>query len=149
LDEEHKGRLENKMEISKKDKMIIWAMGISGIIIYLLIAYDPLDILNLDQKVILVVIISPVLLLLLMYQRQRIMKKKETKNKMEISLKYILTISAMSITGMIMILLIAYDPLDILNLDQKVILVVIISAISLPLLLYQRQRIMKKMKKAT
>ena len=68
---------------------------------------------------------------------------------MEMSTKDRLIILAMSVISIIIFLLIAYDPLDILNLDQKVILVVIISAVSLPLLLYQRQRILKKMKKAT
>jgi Mn2+/Fe2+ NRAMP family transporter len=68
---------------------------------------------------------------------------------MEMSTKDRLIILAMSVISIIIFLLIAYDPLDILDLSQKVILVVIISAVSLPLLSYQRQRILKKMKKAT
>jgi RsiW-degrading membrane proteinase PrsW (M82 family) len=134
------------MEISRKDMLINVGLWVLAIIIILLIIYDPLDILDLDQKVILVVIISAVLLPLLLYQRQRRILKKDPKNKMEISQKDRLL--AMSITGMIIGLLIVYDPLDILDLDQKVILVVIISAVLLPLLLYQRQRIIKKTRRA-
>jgi len=51
--------------------------------------------------------------------------------------------------GMIIILLIAYDPLDILDITQKVIIVVIMTIILLPLLLIRRQRLLKKMKKTT
>jgi Mn2+/Fe2+ NRAMP family transporter len=48
--------------------------------------------------------------------------------------------------GMIIILLIAYDPLDILDLTQKVIVVVVMTIILLPLLLIRRQKLVKKMK---
>ena len=51
--------------------------------------------------------------------------------------------------GMIIILLIAYDPLDILDLTQKVIIVVIMTIILLPLLLIRRQKLLKKLKKTT
>ena len=51
--------------------------------------------------------------------------------------------------GMIIILLIAYDPLDILDNTQKVIIVVIMTIVLLPLLLYHRQRLLKKIKKTT
>jgi Mn2+/Fe2+ NRAMP family transporter len=51
--------------------------------------------------------------------------------------------------GMIIILLIAYDPLDILDLTQKVIIVVAMTIVLLPLLLIRRQRLLKKMKKTT
>jgi hypothetical protein len=51
--------------------------------------------------------------------------------------------------GMIIILLITYDPLDILDLTQKVIIIVIMTIILLPLLLIRRQRLIKKMKKPT
>jgi Mn2+/Fe2+ NRAMP family transporter len=51
--------------------------------------------------------------------------------------------------GMIIILLIAYDPLDILDLTQKVIIVVIMTIVLLPLLLIRRQKLLKKMKKTT
>jgi hypothetical protein len=76
LGEEHKGRLENKMEMSIKDRLIILAMSITGIIILLLIAYDPLDILDTTQKYIIAaiyaIVIAPILLI---YQVQRIRKK--------------------------------------------------------------------------
>jgi hypothetical protein len=76
LGEEHKGRLENKMEMSIKDRLIILAMSIIGIIILLLIAYDPLDILDTTQKYIIAaiyaIVIAPILLI---YQVQRIRKK--------------------------------------------------------------------------
>ena len=49
--------------------------------------------------------------------------------------------------GMVIILLIAYDPLDILDTTQKVIIVILMTAILLPLLLIRRQRLLKKMKK--
>jgi hypothetical protein len=52
-------------------------------------------------------------------------------------------------TGMIVTLLIAYDPLDILDFTQKVIIVVIMSIVLLPLLLIRRQRLLKRMKKTT
>jgi hypothetical protein len=76
LGEEHKGRLENKKEMSIKDRLIILAMSIIGIIILLLIAYDPLDILDTTQKYIIAaiyaIVIAPILLI---YQVQRIRKK--------------------------------------------------------------------------
>ena len=56
---------------------------------------------------------------------------------------------AMWAIGMIIILLIAYDPLNILDTTQKVIIVVIMTIILLPLLLYRRKRLLKKMKKPT
>ncbi len=46
---------------------------------------------------------------------------------------------------MIVILLIAYDPLNILDLTQKVI--VVMTIVLLPLLLIRRQRLLKKMEK--
>ncbi|MEJ2271577.1 MAG: hypothetical protein P8X91_03660, partial [Candidatus Bathyarchaeota archaeon] len=60
-----------------------------------------------------------------------------------------LFILAMSIIGMIIYLLIACDPLDILDTIQNWILVLIVSVDFLPLLLYQRQRLLKKMKETT
>ena len=70
-----KGGYENKMKISRKDMLInviIWAIGM---IIILLIAYDPLDILDITQKVIIVIIMTIVLLPLLLYRRKRLLKK--------------------------------------------------------------------------
>lgn len=63
------------MKTSRKDMLInvgIWAMGM---IIILLIAFDPLDILDTTQKVIIVVIMTIVLLSLLLIRRQRLLKK--------------------------------------------------------------------------
>ena len=51
--------------------------------------------------------------------------------------------------GMIIILLIAYDPLDLLDVTQKAIIVVIMTIVLLPLLLIRRQRLLKKIKKTT
>jgi Mn2+/Fe2+ NRAMP family transporter len=51
--------------------------------------------------------------------------------------------------GMIIILLIAYDPLDILDTTQKVIIVVMMTIVLLPLLLIRRKRLLKKMKETT
>ena len=68
---------------------------------------------------------------------------------MEISIKDRLIILAMSVIGIIIFLLIAYDPLDILDTSQKVIIAVIVAVANVPLLLYQLQRIRKKMKKIT
>ena len=68
---------------------------------------------------------------------------------MEMSLKDRLIIVAMWAIGMIIYILIALDPLDILDTTQKVIIAVIVSVAFVPLLLYQRQRILKKMKKTT
>ena len=65
---------------------------------------------------------------------------------MEMNLKDRLIIVAMWAIGMIIFILIALDPLDILDTTQKVIIAVIVSVVFLPLLLYQRQRILKKMK---
>ena len=65
---------------------------------------------------------------------------------MEMSLKDRLIIVAMWAIGMIIFILIALDPLNILDTTQKVIIAVIVSVVFLPLLLYQRQRILKKMK---
>jgi Mn2+/Fe2+ NRAMP family transporter len=66
---------------------------------------------------------------------------------MEMSLKDRLIIVAMWVIGMILFLLIAYDPLDILDTSQKYMIAGIVVVAFLPLLLYQRQRILKKMKK--
>ena len=134
------------MEMSLKDRLIVVAIWAVGFTTFLLIGLDPLDILNLDQKVILVVIISAILLPLLLYHRQRIMKKKGTKTKMEISLKDSLTILAMAVIGMIILLLIAYDPLNILDTSQKWISALIVAAANVPLLLYQVKRIKSKTK---
>jgi Mn2+/Fe2+ NRAMP family transporter len=65
---------------------------------------------------------------------------------MEMSIKDRLIILAMSVIGMMIFLLIAYDPLDILDTSQKWILGLIVAVANVPLLLYQRQRILKKMK---
>ena len=69
---------------------------------------------------------------------------------MEMSIKDRLIILAMSITGIIILLLIAYDPLDILDTTQKYIIAAIYAIVIAPILLiYQVQRIRKKMKKTT
>ena len=60
-----------------------------------------------------------------------------------------LIILAMSVISIIIFLLIAYDPLNILDTSQKWILALIVAVANVPLLLYQRQRILKKMKKTT
>ena len=70
-----KGGYENKMEMSKKDRLIILAMSIIGMIIYYLIGLDPLDLLDFSQKVIIGVIVSIALTILLIYQVKRIQKK--------------------------------------------------------------------------
>ena len=66
---------------------------------------------------------------------------------MGISRKDMLINVVIWVIGLIIILLIAYDPLDILDTNQKVIIVVIMSIVLLPLLLIRRQRLLKKMKK--
>jgi hypothetical protein len=65
---------------------------------------------------------------------------------MEMSVKDRLTILAMAVTGMIILLLIAYDPLNILNTNQKWILGLIVAVANIPLLLYQVNRIKNKTK---
>jgi hypothetical protein len=66
------------MGISHKDMLINVTLWAIGMIIILLIAYDPLDILDITQKVIIIVIMTIVLLPLLLIRRQRLVKK--TKN---------------------------------------------------------------------
>ena len=66
---------------------------------------------------------------------------------MSISRKDMLINVALWALGMIIILLIAYDPLGILDTTQKVIIVVIMTIVLLPLLLYRRKRLLKKLKK--
>jgi hypothetical protein len=68
---------------------------------------------------------------------------------MEMSLKDRLTILVMWTISMIILILIFLDPLGILDSTQKIILAVIVMVANVPLLLYQRQRILKKMKKPT
>jgi hypothetical protein len=75
--------------------------------------------------------------------------KRRFENKMEMSVKDRLTILAMWTIAMIILVLIFLDPLNILDSTQKIILAVIVMVANAPLLLYQRQRILKKMKKAT
>ena len=65
---------------------------------------------------------------------------------MEMSIKDRLIILAMSIIGMIILLLIAYDPLGILDTSQKWILGLIVAVANVPLLLYQVKRIKNKTK---
>jgi len=52
----------------------------------------------------------------------------------------------MAVIGMIIFLLIAYDPLDILDTSQKWILGLIVAIANVPLLLYQVKRIKNKTK---
>jgi Mn2+/Fe2+ NRAMP family transporter len=83
------------MGISRKDMLINVGLWVIGMIIILLIAFDPLDILDLNQKVIIVVIMTAVLLPLLLIRRKRLVKKlKEhlelTKNRCKMSLKMLL-----------------------------------------------------------
>ena len=68
---------------------------------------------------------------------------------MEPSRKDMLINVALWAIGTLIILLIAYDPLDILDTNQKVIIVVVMTIVFLPLLLYRRQRLLRKMKKTT
>ena len=68
---------------------------------------------------------------------------------MEMSLKDRLTILVMWTISMTILILIFLDPLGILDSTQKIILAVIVMVANVPLLLYQRQRILNKMKKPT
>lgn len=77
------------------------------------------------------------------------MNTRGDEKKMGISRKDMLINVGLWAIGMMIILLIAYDPLDILDLTQKVIIVVIMTIILLPLLLIRRQRLLKKMKKTS
>jgi hypothetical protein len=68
---------------------------------------------------------------------------------MEMSVKDRLIILVMWTIAMIILILIFLDPLDILDSTQKIILAVIVMVANVPLLWYQRQRILKKMKNTT
>jgi len=68
---------------------------------------------------------------------------------MEMSVKDRSTILVMWAIAMIILILIFLDPINILDSTQKIILAVIVMVANVPLLLYQRQRILKKMKKTT
>ena len=63
------------MEMSPKDRLIILAMAVIGIIIFLLIAYDPLNILDTTQKWILALVVAVANVPLLLYQVKRIKNK--------------------------------------------------------------------------
>ena len=65
------------MEMSVKDRLIILAMSIIGMIIFYLIGLDPLDILDFSQKMIIAVIVSIPLTILLIYHVKRIQKKRK------------------------------------------------------------------------
>jgi hypothetical protein len=65
---------------------------------------------------------------------------------MEMSVEDRLVILAMAVIGMIIFLLIAYDPLNILDTSQKWILALIVAVANVPLLLYQVKRIKNKTK---
>jgi hypothetical protein len=65
---------------------------------------------------------------------------------MEMSAKDRLIILAMWVIAMIILILIFWDPIDILDPTQKIILAIIVMVANVPVLLYQRQRILKKMK---
>jgi hypothetical protein len=65
---------------------------------------------------------------------------------MEMSVKDRLIILAMWVIAMIILILIFWDPIDILDPTQKIILAIIVMVANVPVLLYQRQRILKKMK---
>jgi len=77
LQTENKRRKKIKMEMSPKDRLSILAMAIIGMIIFLLIAYDPLNILDTSQKWILGLIVAVANVPLLWYQVKRI--KNRTK----------------------------------------------------------------------
>ena len=65
------------MEMSVKDRLGILAMSIIGMMVYILIAYDPLDILDTDQKWIVAGIVSIAFAILLLYRVQRIKKTND------------------------------------------------------------------------
>ena len=64
------------MDMSIKDRLSILAMSIIGMMVYILIAYDPLDILDTDQKWIIAGIVSIAFAILLFYRVQRIKEKQ-------------------------------------------------------------------------
>jgi FtsH-binding integral membrane protein len=66
---------ESTMEMNLKDRLTILAMSVIGMIIYILIAYDPLNIVDTDQKWIIAGIVSIAFAVLLFYQVQRIQKR--------------------------------------------------------------------------
>jgi len=68
---------------------------------------------------------------------------------MEMSVKDRSTILVMWAIAMIILILIFLDPINILDSTQKIILAAIVMVANVPLLLYQRQRILKKMKNTT
>ena len=74
------------MEMSEKDRLIILAMSIIGMIIFYLIGLDPLDLLDFSQKMIIAVIVSIALTILLIYHVKRIQKKDEKNNLEKLSL---------------------------------------------------------------
>ena len=65
---------------------------------------------------------------------------------MEMSAKDRLIILAMWVIAMIILILIFWDPIDILNPTQKIILAVIVMVANIPLLLYQVNGIKNKTK---
>ena len=60
------------------------------------------------------------------------------------SLKDRLTLVAMWTIGMIILILIAVDPFDMLDATQEITLAVIVLVANVPLLLYYRKRIVEK-----
>ena len=65
---------------------------------------------------------------------------------MEMSAKDRLIILAMWVIAMIILILIFWDPIDILDPTQKIILAIIVMVANIPLLLYQVKRIKNKTK---
>jgi hypothetical protein len=65
---------------------------------------------------------------------------------MEMSAKDRLIILAMWVIAMIILILIFWDPIDILDPTQKIILAIIVMVANIPLLLYQVKRIKNKAK---
>ena len=65
---------------------------------------------------------------------------------MEMSAKDRLIILAMWVIAMIILILIFWDPIDILDPTQKIILAIIVMVANIPLLLYQVKGIKNKTK---
>ena len=65
---------------------------------------------------------------------------------MEMCLEDRLIILAMWVIAMIVLILIFWDPIDILDSNQKIILAVIVMVANIPLLLYQIKRIRNRTK---
>ena len=141
--------MKTPIEISLRDKMIIFAYPVIGMILILFVAYDPLNLIdNPTHQTIIALIVATIPFIGLFYHRKKIMEKTKKPNIIEISRRDILILFLYPVIGMILLLFIGYDPLNLIdNPTHQTIIAFFVPLILFVPLFYHRKKIMEKAKK--